>query len=70
MLNTDTLTLVYLLIGTLIAGGNVFKIILGLLVAIVGFAYIGLEFIPSISPPDNFRTEGTFLNDEDEEDVI
>lgn len=62
--------IVYLLIGSLIAHGNAIRIIFGVLVGIVGIAFTALEFIPSISPPENFRTEGHVLADDDEEDII
>ncbi|CAM9023747.1 unnamed protein product [Wickerhamomyces anomalus] len=63
-------SVVYLLIGSLIAHGNAIRIIFGVLVGIVGIAFTALEFIPSISPPENFRTEGHVLADDDEEDII
>lgn len=62
--------IVYLLIGSLIAHDNAIRIIFGVLVGIVGIAFTALEFIPSISPPENFRTEGHVLADDDEEDII
>lgn len=58
------------MIGSLIAHGNAIRIIFGVLVGIVGIAFTALEFIPSISPPENFRTEGHVLADDDEEDII
>ena len=37
----------------------------GVLVAVVGIAYIALEFVPSIEPPANMRWAAKDLSDSD-----
>lgn len=58
------------MIASIIVHDSIIRFIVGFLIAITGVAYGVLEFIPSISPPENFRTEGNMLADDDEEDVI
>ncbi|TKA33548.1 hypothetical protein B0A50_00383 [Salinomyces thailandicus] len=45
----------YLFIGSVIIGSPWYQITPGVLVAVIGIAYIGLEFVPSIEPPANMR---------------
>jgi hypothetical protein len=59
------LTLVYTLIGASVNGASAFRIIAALLIFAVGVAYIALEAVPSISPPDNMNPEGVAIHDED-----
>ena len=47
--------LVYIFIGSIIVGDFWWKYVAGALVALVGFGYAALEFIPSIEPPANMR---------------
>lgn len=42
-----------------------FRVIAGILIFIVGIAYIALEMVPSISPPDNMNLEGVAIAGED-----
>lgn len=48
-------TKVYVFIGCVIAGGDWFQYVPGVLVALIGLAYCALEFVPSIEPPANMR---------------
>lgn len=59
------LTLVYTLIGASVNGASAFRIIAALLIFGVGVAYIALEAVPSISPPENMNPEGVAIHDED-----
>lgn len=34
---------------------NVFNIVLGSVTGLIGVAYVALEFVPSIEPPQNMR---------------
>ena len=45
----------YLLLGCITMGDYWWKYVAGAIVAFVGVAYIGLEFVPSIEPPANMR---------------
>ena len=45
----------YLFVGCIIMGDNWWKYTAGSIVALVGIAYVGLEFVPSIEPPANMR---------------
>ncbi|QUC20204.1 uncharacterized protein UV8b_04445 [Ustilaginoidea virens] len=45
----------YILIGGLLFGTSVLSNIAGGIVCITGLGYVGLEFIPSIEPPNNMR---------------
>jgi hypothetical protein len=45
----------YLFVGCIIMGDNWWKYAAGSIVALIGVAYIGLEFVPSIEPPANMR---------------
>ncbi|KAL7665040.1 hypothetical protein ABC855_g2295 [[Candida] zeylanoides] len=55
----------YTLIGASVNGASAFRIIAALLIFAVGVAYIALEAVPSISPPDNMNPEGVAIHDED-----
>lgn len=59
----------YTVVALLINGSGVFRIVASTLVFIVGIGYIALEFVPSISPPDNMTTEGLAVGANDD-DVI
>lgn len=58
---------VYTLIGVSINGASIFRVFAALIIFVVGLVYIGLEAIPSISPPENMNPEGISIgiNDED-----
>lgn len=45
----------YLFLGCITMGDYWWKYVAGAIVALVGVAYIGLEFVPSIEPPANMR---------------
>ncbi|CDK29697.1 unnamed protein product [Kuraishia capsulata CBS 1993] len=68
-LNTNTFYLVYLFLGTVLVNGNIFGIIGGVIVLLVGAVYVALEFIPSIEPPANMQNGGSMISD-DVEDII
>ncbi|EAZ63245.2 hypothetical protein PICST_80736 [Scheffersomyces stipitis CBS 6054] len=57
----------YTLIGVSINGASIFRVFAALIIFVVGLVYIGLEAIPSISPPENMNPEGISIgiNDED-----
>jgi len=46
---------VYIFIGCVIAGSSWYQYVPGALVALIGLAYVALEFVPSIEPPANMR---------------
>ncbi|EAS35288.3 COPI-coated vesicle protein [Coccidioides immitis RS] len=45
----------YIFVGCIILEHHVLRIIAGSIVGIVGVAYVALEYIPSIEPPQNMR---------------
>ncbi|CEJ84732.1 hypothetical protein VHEMI03561 [[Torrubiella] hemipterigena] len=45
----------YIFLGGLLFGTTTLSYIAGGIVALVGVAYVGLEFVPSIEPPHNMR---------------
>lgn len=47
--------LVYIFVGSIILHKPAILIVAGSLIMIVGAAYIVLEFVPSIEPPQNMR---------------
>ncbi|KAI5305221.1 Late Golgi vesicles protein, partial [Ascosphaera atra] len=47
----------YVFVGSIILEGHVFRHIVGAIIALIGVAYIGLEFVPSIEPPVTMREE-------------
>ncbi|ODV68244.1 COPI associated [Hyphopichia burtonii NRRL Y-1933] len=55
----------YTFLGISINLSSIFRILAALLVFIIGVVYIGLEAVPSISPPQNMNAEGIAINDED-----
>ncbi len=57
--------IVYTLIGAIINGASVFRVIAGILIFMVGLAYIALEMVPSVSPPDNMNLDGVAIAGED-----
>ncbi|RLV88458.1 hypothetical protein JA9_004149 [Meyerozyma sp. JA9] len=62
--NVDA-NIVYTLIGAIINGASVFRVIAGILIFMVGLVYIALEMVPSISPPDNMNLDGVAIAGED-----
>ncbi|CAH2351430.1 golgi apparatus membrane protein Tvp15p [[Candida] railenensis] len=55
----------YTFIGASINGASFFRIFTGLLIFIVGLVYISLEYVPSISLPENMNIEGPTRLEED-----
>lgn len=51
------------------SGGSIFRILAGLIVFMIGVAYVVLETVPSISPPDNMNPEGAMIGLNDDEGV-
>ena len=47
--------IVYIFAGSILLEHNTMDIIFGTVIAIIGVAYVVLEFIPSIEPPQNMR---------------
>ncbi|KAI7297412.1 hypothetical protein KC315_g18467, partial [Hortaea werneckii] len=45
----------YLFIGCVMIGAKWYHITPGVITAVIGIAYIALEFVPSIEPPANMR---------------
>ncbi|KAK6957674.1 hypothetical protein Daesc_000461 [Daldinia eschscholtzii] len=45
----------YVFVGSILLNNGVLRIIAGSIVAIVGLAYVALEFVPSVEPPANMR---------------
>lgn len=60
----------YILLGILICSGGILSAINGIFVVIVGGIFLSLEFVPSIEVPDNFRTDGSVLIEDEENEVI
>lgn len=58
----------YTFIGASINGNSIFRIMAAVIIFIIGLVFIGLEAVPSISPPDNMNTEG--INIGNDEDII
>lgn len=54
----------YTLIASIINGASFFRVFASLIIFIIGLVYIGLEAVPSISTPDNMRSEGVTLDEE------
>lgn len=46
---------VYIFAGSILLADNIFVRIIGSIVGLIGVAYVVLEFIPSIEPPQNMR---------------
>jgi hypothetical protein len=49
------LRIVYIFAGSILLEDNVLLKIFGSVIGIIGVAYVVLEFIPSIEPPQNMR---------------
>lgn len=47
--------IVYIFVGSIILHTEILLIIAGSIILIVGAAYVVLEYIPSIEPPQNMR---------------
>lgn len=47
--------LFYVFMGSILLNNGILRIIAGSIVAIVGLAYVVLEFVPSVEPPANMR---------------
>ncbi|KAF2861801.1 COPI associated [Piedraia hortae CBS 480.64] len=45
----------YVFVGSICMGEKWWRYIAGAIIALVGFGYIALEFVPSIEPPANMR---------------
>ncbi|MCP8718414.1 MAG: TVP15 family protein [Asgard group archaeon] len=60
---------VYTFLGVSLSGGSIFRILAGLIVFMIGVAYVVLETVPSISPPDNMNPEGAMIGLNDDEGV-
>ncbi|KAM0350263.1 hypothetical protein ACHAPU_003430 [Fusarium lateritium] len=45
----------YVFLGSLLLGDSILGKIAGAIVGLIGLAYVGLEFVPSIEPPSNMR---------------
>lgn len=58
----------YTFIAASINGNSVFRIMAAVFIFIIGLVFIGLEAVPSISPPDNMNPEG--INIGNDEDII
>lgn len=67
--NSPELTPVYTFIGASINAASWFRLFAGILIFIIGLVYIGLEAVPSISPPENMSPEGISIGIQDE-DVV
>lgn len=46
---------VYIFVGSLLLADGIMDKIIGTLVGTIGIAYVVLEFVPSIEPPENMR---------------
>lgn len=47
--------IVYIFIGSILLHNSVLPIIAGTIIGLIGVAYVVLEFVPSIEPPQNMR---------------
>ncbi|KAI9679329.1 MAG: Late Golgi vesicles protein [Caeruleum heppii] len=45
----------YIFIGSILLHNHVLRIIAGSIIGLIGVAYVALEFVPSIEPPQNMR---------------
>lgn len=48
----------YIFIGSILLRDLVLQIVAGSIVGVVGVAYVALEYVPSIEPPQNMRDAG------------
>jgi len=46
----------YIFVGSILITGGALRIIAGSIIGLVGAIYVGLEFVPSIEPPENMRS--------------
>lgn len=46
----------YIFVGSILLHDHVLRIIAGSIIGLVGAIYVGLEFVPSIEPPENMRS--------------
>ena len=46
---------VYIFAGSILLDGNFFRYTIGSVIGLIGVAYVALEFVPSIEPPQNMR---------------
>ena len=53
--NPANITLVYLFVGTILFHDHWSRYVAGSIIGFVGAAYIALEFVPNIEPPENMR---------------
>ena len=49
------LRLVYIFVGSILLHDSILRVIAGSIVGIIGVAFVVLEYIPSIEPPQNMR---------------
>lgn len=56
----------YTFLGVSLSGGSFFRVFAGLVVFGIGLAYVVLETVPSISPPDNMNPDGAVVGLDDE----
>ncbi|KAF8253549.1 COPI associated [Wilcoxina mikolae CBS 423.85] len=45
----------YIFMGSILLHDGVLRIIAGSIIGFVGLAYVALEFVPSVEPPDNMK---------------
>lgn len=45
----------YIFLGSITCGDTWWKWTAGIIIVIIGLAYVALEFVPSIEPPANMR---------------
>jgi len=45
----------YIFVGSILLHGHLLRYVAGSIVGIIGIAYVALEFVPSIEPPQNMR---------------
>ncbi|KAG0642138.1 Golgi apparatus membrane protein TVP15 [Tuber brumale] len=46
----------YIFVGSILIHDSILRIIAGSIIGLVGALYVGLEFVPSIEPPENMRS--------------
>ncbi|RPB06030.1 COPI associated [Choiromyces venosus 120613-1] len=46
----------YIFVGSILLHDHILRYIAGSIIGIVGAIYVGLEFVPSIEPPENMRS--------------
>lgn len=59
----------YTFLGVSLSGGLFFRVFAALVLFTIGLAYVVLETIPSISPPENMNPDGAVIGLNDEEGV-